>query len=48
MKWLRQLIRRFVGPDRFHDQSNEVTNRRLRAELLNKRLQVIERRHYDR
>ena len=45
MSWLRRLIHRFVGQDRYHEQAQEVTNRRLRVELLQKRLQVIERRH---
>ncbi len=43
--WLRRLIRRFVGRDRYHDQAQAVNNRGLRVELLQKRLEVIERRH---
>ncbi|HSM16312.1 MAG TPA: hypothetical protein VK845_04850 [Gemmatimonadales bacterium] len=44
MKFLRRLIRRWIGVDRYHDQAAEVNNRGLRMEILNKRLQVIERR----
>ena len=44
MNWLRRLIHRFAGADRYHDQAVEVNNRGLRVELLNKRLAVIERR----
>lgn len=48
MNWLRSLIRRLLPRDRYHDQANEVNNRQLRAQLLQKRLQVIERRHNGR
>ena len=44
MRWLRRLIHRWVGPDRYHDQAQEVQNRALRLHLLNQRLEVIERR----
>ena len=45
MKWVKRLIHRFIGRDRYHDQAQAVNNRGLRVELLQKRLQVIERRH---
>lgn len=45
MGWLKALIHRWVGRDRYHDQASEVTARTLRTELLAKRLQVIQRRH---
>lgn len=45
MSWLKRLIHRWVGRDRYHAQASEVTARTLRAELLEKRLQVITRRH---
>ena len=44
MKWLRRFIHLLAGKDRYHEQANEVNNRGLRAELLARRLQVIERR----
>ena len=44
MSWLRKLIHKWLGRDRYHDQANEVNNRGLRVELLNRRLEVIERR----
>ena len=44
MNWLRQLVHKWIGRDRYHDQANEVNNRGLRVQLLNKRLEVIERR----
>lgn len=44
MSWLRRFIHRLVGRDRYHDQAVEVNNRGLRVDLLNKRLEVIERR----
>lgn len=43
MRWLKRLIHRLVGADRFHDQASEVTARTLRAELLSKRLDVYQR-----
>ena len=43
-KLIRRLIHRWAGPDRYHDQRNQLNNRGLRLELLNKRLEVIERR----
>ena len=48
MRWVRRLIHRMMGRDRYHDQASEVTARSLRAELLSRRLQVIERRHNGR
>ena len=45
MTWLRMVIRSLLGHTRYHDQMGEVTTRRLRAELLERRLQVIQRRH---
>ena len=48
MGWLQRLIHRLLPRDRYHDQANEVNNRGLRVDLLNKRLQVIERRHDQR
>lgn len=48
MKWVRRLIHKLVGPDRYHDQAGEVNNRGLRVHLLNQRLQVIERRARER
>ena len=45
MTWLRRLIKRLVGPDKYHQQASEVTARALRAELLSKRLDVMTRRH---
>ena len=48
MTWLRALIHRLVGPDRHHDLAEQVNNRGLRMELLNKRLAVIERREVPR
>jgi hypothetical protein len=44
MNWLRRLIRGLLPRDRYHDQAQEVNIRQLRAELLSKRLAVIERR----
>ena len=43
MNWLRALIKRLVGRDRYHSQASEVTARSLRVELLNKQAQVIRR-----
>ena len=43
-KLIRRLIHRWAGPDKYHDQRNALNNRGLRLELLNKRLEVIERR----
>ena len=43
MNWLRMVIRSLMGHTRYHDQANEVQARRLRAELLSKRLEVIQR-----
>ena len=48
MSWIRRLVHRLMGPDRHHDLSQEVNNRGLRMELLNKRLAVIERRELPR
>lgn len=48
MRWLRSVIRSLIGRDRYHDQATEVNNRALRVELLQKRLQVIERRGPER
>ena len=48
MRWVRRMIHKLVGHDRYHDQANEVNNRQLRAQLLERRLQVIERRHNGR
>ena len=45
MTWLRRLMHRLIGRDRYHDQAQLVNNRGRRVELLQKRLQVIERRH---
>ena len=52
MNWIRRLIHRFVGRDRYHDQATEVNNRGLRAELLHRqalamRLDVRTRPHHD-
>jgi hypothetical protein len=44
VKWLRRLIHRLAGKDRYHDQAEQVNNRGLRVDLLNKRLAVYERR----
>lgn len=44
MSWLRRFIHRLVGHDRYHDQAVQVNNRGLRVDILNQRLQVIERR----
>jgi hypothetical protein len=43
MKWLRRLIRKWAGSDRYHEQANRVQDRQLRAELLSKRLDVVRR-----
>lgn len=48
MNWLRMVIHALIGRDRYHDQANEVQTRKLRAEILHRRLQVIERRHNGR
>ena len=45
MGWLRRLIHRLMGSDRYHDQAGEVQAQILRADLLEKRLQVFQRRH---
>ena len=45
MKWLKRFVHRLLPHDRYHDQAEKVNIRGLRAELLTKRLQVIERRH---
>ena len=45
MRWIRRLVHKLVGRDRYHEQANEVNIRGLRLDLLQKRLQVIERRH---
>ena len=44
MKWLRRMIHRLMGRDRYHDQAEQVNIRGLRVDLLNKHLEVIERR----
>ena len=44
MNWLRRIVHRMLGRDQYHDQAEQVNIRGLRAELLHKRLQVIERR----
>jgi hypothetical protein len=44
-RWLQRVIHRWLGPTRYHDQASAVTARSLRAELLARRLQVIQRRH---
>lgn len=46
--WLRRLVRRFVGRDRYHEQSNKVNVRHFRQALLAKQLEVIERRGKER
>jgi hypothetical protein len=43
MSWLRRLIHKLMGRDRYHDQANEVNNRRLRVELLSKELELYRR-----
>lgn len=48
MKWLRMVIRSWIGRDRYHDLADEVNTRGLRVELLTKRLEVIERRRQPR
>lgn len=48
MNWLRELIRRMVGKDRYHEQSNAVNVRHFRQTLLSKQLEVIERRGRER
>jgi hypothetical protein len=48
MNWLRRLIRRLLPRDRYHDQAEAVNIRGLRAELLERRLSVIERREHPR
>lgn len=48
MNWLRRVIRTFLPQDRYHDQAQEVNIRQLRADLLSKRLAVIERREIPR
>ena len=45
MRWIRRLVHKLVGRDRYHEQANEVNIRGLRLDILQKRLQVIERRH---
>ena len=42
---IQGFIHRLVGPDKYHDNANRLNNRGLRLELLNRRLEVIERRH---
>ena len=44
MSWLKRLIARFVGNDRYHEQANAVTVRQFRQAMLTKQLEVIERR----
>ena len=44
MRWIRGVIHRWVGPDRYHDQAQQVQIRKLRLHMLNQRLDVIERR----
>lgn len=49
MNWLRLVIRSLLGQTRYHEQANEVNNRRLRAgklrrDALQMRLDVLERR----
>ena len=48
MSWLRKLIHQWLGRDRYHEQAGKVNNRGLRVELLNRRLEVIERRNHQR
>jgi len=43
MTWLRGLIHRLLGRDRFHEQANAVHVRRLRQELLTKQFEVVRR-----
>ena len=45
MRWIRRLVHKLVGRDRYHEQANAVNIRGLRLDILQKRLQVIERRH---
>ena len=47
-KWIRRLIHRWAGPDKYHDHRNALNNRGLRLELLEKRLAVIDRRESPR
>lgn len=44
MSWLKRLVARFVGRDRYHEQSNAVNTRYFRQALLAKQLEVLERR----
>ena len=48
MNWLRSLVRRMVGQDRYHEQANAVNIRHFRQALLTKQLEVIERRGRER
>ena len=41
---IHRLVHRWAGPDKFHENANQLNNRGLRLELLTKRLEVIERR----
>jgi hypothetical protein len=43
MSWLRRLVHKWLGPTRYHDQANEVQNRRMRVELLSKELDLYRR-----
>ena len=48
MSWLKRLIHRLVGHDRYHEQANAVNVRHFRQALLTKQLEVIERRGRER
>ena len=48
MRWFQRLIHRLLPRDRYHDLAGKVNNRGLRVELLNKRLEVYERRQRPR
>ena len=43
MGWIKALIHRWVGRDRYHTQASEVTARQLRTQLLSKQYEVYRR-----
>ena len=47
-RMIRRLVHRWAGPDKYHDNANKLNNRGLRLELLERRLEVIERRRIPR
>ena len=41
MSWLRRLVHRLIGRDRYHEQAQEVTANGLRSDLRERRVQRL-------